>query len=221
MKQKDHNKGCFITLEGGEGVGKSSNIAFIDAYLKDKLVQNNRQLCLTREPGGTPLAEEIRQLIVQPRKERVHENTELLLMFAARSQHLAEFILPELERGNWVLSDRFTDASFAYQGGGRGLSFDTIELLEKLVQKDLRPDLTFLLDMPVELGLARAQARNELDRIEQEELDFFERVRQVYLQRAQADPERFAVIDASESLEKVQENIALVLEKFLKDKSVC
>jgi dTMP kinase len=208
--------GKFITLEGGEGVGKSSNIAFMRDYLNDKLLKQNIELCLTREPGGTPLAEQIRTLFIEPRDELVHEKTELLLVFAARAQHLAEFIHPNLKKGRWVLSDRFTDATFAYQGGGRGLSVEMITTLESLVQETLQPDLTILLDLPVEVGMARAKERGDFDRIENEQLSFFENVRSAYLERAKNNPERFRVINASQTLEQVQQDIAVVLDAFCK-----
>lgn len=212
MKNKTKtNPEKFITLEGGEGVGKSSNMLFIKQYLNDK----GFDVLLTREPGGTPLAEEIRELFIKERKEKVAENTELLLVFAARAQHIAEVIRPALSQGKWVLSDRFTDATYAYQGGGRGLRKDTIEHLEILVQEDLRPGLTILLDIPVDLGLKRAKVRNELDRIEQEKTDFFERVRASYLERARAEPERFYLIDASVDLISVQQQITMALDAFL------
>jgi dTMP kinase len=208
-------KGRFITLEGGEGVGKSSNLSFIQGYLKEKLNQQQLELVITREPGGTPLAEEIRALFVEPRDEAVDENTELLLVFAARAQHLSKLIVPTLESGNWVLSDRFTDATYAYQGGGRGLSMETIASLESIVQKDLRPDLTILLDLSVEQGMQRARDRSDFDRIEKEKISFFEEVRQAYLDRAKSEPERFAIVDASKPLEDVQNDIAIILDKFL------
>ncbi len=204
-------RGKFITIEGGEGVGKSSNIAFIQSWVKKNL---SRELVLTREPGGTPLAEEIRELFIVPRDELVDENTELLLVFAARAQHIARVIKPNLEQGCWVLSDRFTDATFAYQGGGRGLDTKVILQLERIVQKDLQPDLTILLDLPVEEGLNRASERGDFDRIEREKISFFEDVRNAYLRRAQEDPDRFVIIDASQALDKVQLDISNALEVF-------
>ncbi len=209
--------GRFITLEGGEGVGKSSNIAFVNSYLAEKLKQANIELVVTREPGGTPFAEEIRQLFIEPRDEQVHEKTELLLVFAARAQHLAELIEPSLSKGDWVLSDRFTDATYAYQGGGRGLSLDNIALLESLVQEQRQPDLTLLLDVPVAVGMSRASERGELDRIEKEKFSFFEDVRAAYLARAESAPNRFRVVDASQSLEDVQKDIAKILDAFLEE----
>lgn len=201
-------RGRFITIEGIEGVGKSSNLAFIRDWIESMGIE----VVVTREPGGTPLAEEIRELLLSPRNEVVDETSELLLVFAARAQHLNTRILPAIERGAWVLSDRFTDATYAYQGGGRGLNKALIEQLEELVQKSVRPDLTFLLDVPVEIGLARARSRSEPDRFEAEQSAFFERVRNAYLERAALQPERFAIIDASPSLSEVQKQIAVVLK---------
>ncbi|WP_151705335.1 dTMP kinase [Nitrincola alkalilacustris] len=201
-------RGRFITIEGIEGVGKSSNLAFIRDWIESMGIE----VVVTREPGGTPLAEEIRELLLSPRNEVVDETSELLLVFAARAQHLNTRILPAIERGAWVLSDRFTDATYAYQGGGRGLNKALIEQLEELVQKSVRPGLTFLLDVPVEIGLARARSRSEPDRFEAEQSAFFERVRNAYLERAALQPERFAIIDASPSLSEVQKQIAVVLK---------
>lgn len=203
--------GKFITIEGSEGVGKSTNIAFIQSYLEEKGVE----LLVTREPGGTPLAEEIRQLLLAKRDESMDESAELLLMFAARAQHLNTRILPALRSGKWVLCDRFTDSSYAYQGSGRGLSLDLIADLERLVQKNLQPDLTLYLDIDVKLGLARAGERAELDRFESEKIDFFERVRHGYLDRVKTAPNRYRVIDASQNLDIVQKNIAQVLSDYI------
>ena len=203
--------GRFITVEGTEGVGKSTNIDYLCNLLKKEGIE----VVLTREPGGTPLAEELRSLLLTPREENVSEDTELLLMFAARAQHIENVIRPALERGAWVISDRFTDATFAYQGGGRGVSMEHIETLERLVQHGLHPDLTFLLDLPVEIGLQRASARSAPDRFEQEKLNFFEKVRAAYLMRAENEPERFAVIDASRDLESVQEQILTAVKEYL------
>lgn len=201
----------FITIEGGEGVGKSTNMAFICEWLDN----HNISYIATREPGGTPLAEEIRALLVAPRAERVGEDTELLLMFAARAQHLSEVILPALRRGQWVLCDRFTDATYAYQGAGRGIDKGKIAQLENLVQGELRPDLTLLLDISVEQGLARARERGEPDRFEQEALVFFNAVRDCYLQRARQEPHRYRLIDASLPLIDVQNSVAMHLMTFL------
>lgn len=204
-------RGRFITLEGCEGVGKSTNLQFIESILK----QNQIDVVVTREPGGTPLAEEIRELILSKREEQVHPLSELLLIFAARAQHLKQFILPNLQSGKWVLCDRFTDATYAYQGQGRNLSFEVVSQLENLVQDDLRPDLTVLLDIDVEVGLQRASERGELDRFEIEPRDFFQTVREAYLTRAREDASRFAIIDAAPALADVQKNIQNILEQFI------
>ncbi len=204
-------KGCFITIEGTEGVGKSTNVEFIRRYLADKGIA----LRLTREPGGTPLAEEIRELLLKPRDEGVCDDAEILLVFAARAQHVDQVIKPSLEKGEWVLSDRFTDATFAYQGAGRGISWNRIQQLEQYVLGDLRPDLTILLDIPVEVGMARVMQRGEPDRFEREKLDFFDKVRQGYHHRLRAEPDRFALIDASQSLQDVQQQIAAALAEKL------
>ena len=203
--------GKFLTLEGTEGVGKSTNLAFV----RDWLESRNIEVVVTREPGGTPLAEEIRGLLLAKRDEPVDQTAELLLVFAARAQHLAQVIKPALARGAWVLSDRFTDATFAYQGGGRGLSKAVIRQLETLVQGDLRPDLTLILDIDVKLGLSRASQRGELDRFESETLDFFERVRAAYRERANANPAHYAIVDAGQTLEKVQQDIDQVLSRLI------
>jgi dTMP kinase len=204
-------RGKFLTIEGTEGVGKSTNLAFV----RDWLAARGLEVVVTREPGGTPLAEEVRGLLLTKRDERVDETAELLLVFAARAQHLAQVIKPALERGAWVLSDRFTDATFAYQGGGRGLSKSTIEQLEQLVQGDLRPDLTLILDIDVALGLNRARQRGELDRFESETIDFFERVRGAYRERAALAPSRYALVDAGQTLAEVQSEIDSVLTRLI------
>lgn len=204
-------RGKFITMEGTEGVGKSSNMAFVEQYLK----QAGIEVVVTREPGGTPLAEKIRDMLLDARQDAICDDTELLMMFAARAQHLNELILPALEKGQWVLCDRFTDASYAYQGGGRGIAMSRIAELEQWVQGDLRPDLTLLLDMPVSAGLERAGNRSEPDRFEQEKQAFFENVRNCYLERARTYSERFRVIDAQPALEDVQAQIASILEGYI------
>ncbi len=203
--------GRFITVEGSEGVGKSSNLDFIEALLREA----GKAVVRTREPGGTELGETLRGILLDARQKAICDDAELLLMFAARAQHLAEVIRPALAAGKWVLCDRFTDATYAYQGGGRGIPFARIAVLEQWVQGDLRPDLTLLLDMPVEAGLARAGARSEPDRFEQEQTAFFERVRRAYLERARQAPERFRIIDASPPLPDVQAQIRKALEPFL------
>lgn len=204
-------RGKFLTIEGTEGVGKSTNLAFVCDWLRAQGIE----VVVTREPGGTPLAEEIRHLLLSKRDEPVDETAELLLVFAARAQHLAQVIKPALARGAWVVSDRFTDATYAYQGGGRGLNKTTIEQLEQLVQDSLRPDLTLILDIDVELGLSRARQRGELDRFESETLAFFERVRAAYRQRAMAAPGRYALVDAAQHLTGVQADIEKVLSALL------
>ena len=200
----------FITIEGTEGVGKTTNIEFIQHWLSRRGVE----FISTREPGGTPLAEQVRELLLTPREEKVGDATELLLMFAGRAQHLDQVILPALNSGSSVLCDRFTDASYAYQGFGREMDCSLIAQLEQIVQGDLRPDLTFILDIPVEIGLKRASERSTPDRFEQEKIEFFDRVRHGYLKIAEDNPGRCAVIDASQSLEEVQASIEAVLENF-------
>jgi dTMP kinase len=192
--------GLFITLEGPEGAGKSTN----REYLAECLRARGIEVLLTREPGGTPLAERIRELLLAPADEAMCADTELLLMFAARAQHLDTVIRPALRQGVVVLCDRFTDATYAYQGGGRGVSFERIAILEEFVQGALRPDLTLVFDLPVEVGLSRAAARGRLDRFEQEGRAFFEAVRKTYLQRAAVSPSRYRVIDAGQPLVRVQ-----------------
>lgn len=201
----------FLTIEGTEGVGKSTNIAFIQAFF----AKRNIPLLITREPGGTPLAEELRALLLAKRDEPFEPTAELLTVFAARAQHIAQVIKPALAAGTWVLSDRFTDATYAYQGYGRGLDIDLIERLESMVQGELRPNLTLLLDIDVEQGLARAQARAELDRFESEHIAFFERVRKGYLARVEQNPQRYSVIDAGNALVQVQLDIAERLHQLL------
>jgi dTMP kinase len=199
----------FITLEGGEGVGKSTNLAFIEQYL----ISRGVDLVRTREPGGTPLGERIRGLLLESADMSSH--AELLLVFAARAQHVAEVIRPALAAGQWVLSDRFTDASYAYQGGGRELEVSIIGFLEQWVQQEIKPDLTLLLDAPVEIGMARARNRGAADRFEAENLRFFEKVRAAYLARAAEFPERIKRVDASGTLESVQAAIAGHLDHLL------
>lgn len=203
--------GLFITLEGPEGAGKSTNREYLAARLREQGVD----VVMTREPGGTPLAERIRELLLAPSEERMAVDTELLLMFAARAQHLAEVICPALARGAVVLCDRFTDATYAYQGGGRGLSVERIAILESFVQGELRPDLTLVFDLPVEIGLARAAARGRLDRFEQEGQAFFEAVRQAYLQRAGQQPQRYRLLDAAQPLSAVQQAIDALVPSIL------
>jgi len=193
--------GLFITLEGPEGAGKSTN----REYLAKRLREQGVEVLLTREPGGTPLAERVRELLLAPSTESMAADTELLLVFAARAQHLAQVIQPALASGCVVLCDRFTDATYAYQGGGRGVPEARIGMLEDFVQGTLRPDLTLVFDLPVEIGLARAAARGRLDRFEQEGHGFFEAVRHTYLRRAAAEPQRYRVLDAAQPLSAVQQ----------------
>jgi dTMP kinase len=203
-------RGLFITIEGMEGVGKTTNLS----YIADLLARAGIAHALTREPGGTPMAEEIRNLLLAPREESVHELTELLLMFAARAQHLNSFIRPRLDAGTWVVCDRFTDATYAYQGGGRQLDASRIAALEEFVQGAQRPDHVILLDAPADLGLARAGRRSDPDRFERETLDFFERVRAVYLQRARTDTRRYHIVDAARPLAEVQEQLATLFARI-------
>ena len=204
-------RGLFITVEGGEGVGKSTNMAFLETHLAERGVV----LEVTREPGGTRLGEDIRELLLAPRGEAVDPMSELLMIFAARAQHIRERIEPALAAGKWVLCDRFTDATYAYQSGGRGLDAGAVRTLEQLVQGTLRPDYTLLLDAPVETGMQRARGRGELDRFEQEQVDFFDRVRRTYLKLAEQSSGRFHVIDASQPLEAVQDHLLRVCRELL------
>jgi dTMP kinase len=204
-------KGLFITLEGGEGVGKTTNLMFIKQFLETKGIA----VVVTREPGGTVLAEKLRGLLLENQTELISEKTELLLMFAARAQHLKNVIEPALERGDWVLCDRVTDATYAYQGGGRGIDTNLIAWLEQFVQDELRPDLTLLFDAPMELGMQRAKKRGALDRFESEKLDFFNKVREAYLQRARQYSGRIKIVDATHSLENVQSDIQPLLETLI------
>lgn len=204
-------KGLFITLEGGEGAGKSTQLAYVQQCLE----KAGKRVLVTREPGGTELGEQIRGLLLDHRQTAMDSDTELLLMFAARAQHLAERIRPALAAGGWVLCDRFTDATYAYQGGGRGIDNQRIAVLEDWVQGELRPDLTLLLDLPVELGLSRAGQRGDLDRFEREQQAFFQRVRQAYRDRAAAEPQRYRVIDAAQDIAQVQAQIDAALAPWL------
>jgi len=204
------NRGLFITLEGGEGAGKSTSLVFVRNYLE----QADRRVVVTREPGGTPLGEEIRELLLHGR-DNMDADTELLLMFAARAEHLARVIRPALADGVWVVCDRFTDATYAYQGGGRGVPEARIRILEDWAQQGLRPDLTLLLDIPVEQGLGRAGQRSAPDRFEREKIDFFERVRNRYLAAAKNEPQRIRVIDAACDIPLVQAQLRSALEAIL------
>jgi len=206
-------KGKFITIEGGEGAGKSTNLIFIRQYLKAA----EKKVVLTREPGGTSVGEKIRDVLLDKKQIDISNDTELLMMFAARAQHIEHVILPALNAGDWVLCDRFTDATYAYQGGGRGIDNERIATLENWVQGTLRPDLTLLLDLPVEEGMKRANKRSEPDRFEQEKLEFFNRVRNAYLNMARTNTGRYRIVDASTSLENVQEQITQILDEFCVD----
>jgi dTMP kinase len=202
-------KGRFITLEGGEGVGKTTNLNFVAEFLQAQ----GKRVITTREPGGTALGENIRNLFLG--EGSMVAEAELLLVFAARAQHLNEVIEPALAEGAWIVCDRFTDASYAYQGGGRGLDHEFIRRLEVQVQKGCAPDLTLLLDAPVELGMARAKRRGPSDRLEAESLAFFQRVRSAYLARAEDFPWRVKIIDATRPLDEVQAALAEHLQRFL------
>ncbi|MGD9888317.1 MAG: dTMP kinase [Halothiobacillaceae bacterium] len=204
-------RGQFIVLEGGEGAGKSSNLQ----YLQQMLEARGLSVLRTREPGGTPLGEALRFILLDPVYAGMELKAELLLMFAMRAQHVAQVIRPALAAGTWVISDRFTSSSYAYQGGGRGLDNAAIAWLETFVQDDLRPDVTLLLDTPVDVGLARMRSRGEPeDRIEHEGRPFFERVRAHFLAQAAAAPERFIVLDAAHELEDVQAAMRTEVERF-------
>ena len=205
------SRGQFVTFEGTEGVGKSTQLAIA----RQALERAGKPVLVTREPGGTPMAEAIRELLLSRRDEAVHELTELLLMFAARAQHLHSRIVPALEKGTWVLCDRFTDATYAYQGGGRGLPSEQIAVLEQLVQGDLRPDHVVLLDAPVEVGMARARSRSAPDRFEQERTEFFQRIRDCYLERARQQPLRYHVVDAAQPLDAVSKQVSALMAGLL------
>ena len=201
-------RGRFVTVEGGEGVGKSTNIDFLCSLIRGRGID----VLATREPGGTPTAERIRELLLGHSDEPMPETAELLLFFAARALHVENVVRPALERGTWVVCDRFTDATRAYQGAGRGLDAGRIEQLAGWVHGDLAPDVTLLLDAPVELGRGRAERRGDADRMEREQAAFHARVREGYLAQAKREPERFRVIDASRPLERVQADIAAAMQ---------
>jgi len=206
-------RGRFITIEGGEGAGKSTAQSFI----AEKLEAKGASVVCTREPGGTPLAEAIRHTLLSVEGEPPVELAELLLVFAARAQHLAKVIEPALAQGKWVICDRFTDATFAYQGSARGLSDETISALERLVQGDRRPDAVVLMDLSPEVGMARARARGDLDRFEREDVAFYDRVRAGYLSRAQANPSHYHIVDAAQSLEAVQSDLSQLIGQWTED----
>lgn len=199
--------GKFITLEGIDGAGKSTHLSFI----AERLRAQGRQVVVTREPGGTPLGEMLRDLVLS---QKMHVETETLIMFASRREHIEKVIVPALEKGIWVLSDRFTDATFAYQGGGRGIAQTRLQILENWVQSGLQPDLTLLFDVPLEISRERLSHNMSLDRFEQEKQDFFARVRQAYLDRAAAHPQRMRVINGSRSIAEIQAELAPLLENL-------
>ncbi|MFO1428840.1 MAG: dTMP kinase [Candidatus Competibacteraceae bacterium] len=207
--------GKFITVEGIEGAGKTTQLAFI----RDCLETAGKPVLSTREPGGTALSEEIRALLLRQRQEGMSADAELLLLFAARAEHLHRVIRPALESGVWILCDRFTEASYAYQGGGRGVAWERITLLENWVQGDLRPDLTLLFDLPAEQGLARAGRRGLLDRFEREELEFFQRVRKAYLEQAACHPGRYRIVDAGRSVAAVWAEVEAIVQALLLETS--
>ena len=211
MNSSPSRRGRFITIEGTEGVGKTTNLQ----HLSELVRAGGFDVLTTREPGGTPLAEDVRALLLKVREETMDPMTELLLMFAARAQHIAAVIEPALAGGTWVICDRFTDASYAYQGGGRGMAAETIAAVEQLVQGDLRPDLTLYLDVPVGVAAARIAGRDH-DRFEREQGAFFASVRDAYLRRAMAN-ERIRVVDASAKLVQVQADITAIVDEFLQD----
>jgi dTMP kinase len=205
------SKGMFISLEGSEGVGKTTSLKFVQNYIESL----GHKVLLTREPGGTPMAEELRNILLSEREEKVETDTELLLMFAARCQHVNQIIKPALEQGTWVICDRFVDASYAYQGGGRNIGFSRIQQLEDWCLGGFKPDLTLLLDMSVEEGIARTKKRGKADRFEIEKMAFYEKIRAAYLQRAEQDPQRINVIDAAPDISQVQASLKTVLEQAL------
>ncbi|MFT7466242.1 MAG: dTMP kinase [Brevundimonas sp.] len=204
------SKGKFITIDGVEGAGKSTQIDLICSYLHRKGIEVVR----TREPGGTDLGEKIRSLLLDVDNKEMHSDTELLLMFSSRNELIQNKIIPALDKGHWVVSDRFTDASFAYQGGGRMLDLDRISKLESWVLGEFQPDLTLLLDVSVDIGMTRIEARAAKDRIELEERAFFERVRSVFIDRSKSYPERIKLIDASGSISEIHTKIKLFLDSL-------
>jgi len=208
-------RGKFITVEGSEGVGKSTNVDFLASAIKSR----GFEVICTREPGGTPIAERIRQILLEHGEEPLPDIAELLLFFASRSLHMSNKIRPALEAGKWVICDLFTDASRAYQGSGRGLDMQRINLLADWVQDDLQPDMTLLLDAPAEIGMQRAAQRGETDRLENEQISFYERVRAGYLALAKEHPARYRVVDAARPLQEVQTSIGEVLEQMFNNNS--
>ena len=207
----NQQRGKFITVEGLEGAGKSTNIKVVEEFLGE----NHIDFISSREPGGTLYGEQMRELLLAHFEEKLDADAELLLIFAARAQHLAQKIIPALERGKWVLCDRFTDATYAYQGAGRDLGVDRVAQLENFVQAELRPDLTLILDLPIEVGMQRVDERGERDRFESEQRHFFEKVRAEYLNRAEESPHRYAVIDTAQTREAVKHDIRARLSELL------
>lgn len=207
---KNHNRGIFITIEGIEGVGKSTALQFLSQYLTKK----NITCLITREPGGTPIAEDIRKILLSHYEESMLSDTELLLFFAGRIQHISQVIKPALQNGTWVISDRFTDASFAYQGGGRGVPFSRIAAIAEWALGDFIPDITLLLDTPVEVSLQRLQERMKKDRFEEEDVNFFNRIRAAYLKLAKQQPARFRIINADVSLAEVEQQMSQVIDSL-------
>ena len=212
--------GVFITIEGMEAAGKSTQIPYLSQYLQDSLAGAGKILHTTREPGGTLLGEQIRTILLKDQKPAITNDAELLLMFAARAQHLEQVIRPALERGDWVVSDRFTDTTYAYQGGGRRIPISRIEALENLIQRGLRPDLTIILDLPVEVSMKRACDRGGLDRIELETPAFFERVRKTYLERVEDHPERYCIINAEQDIPDITNDIKNALALLLAESNI-
>ncbi|NDI84320.1 dTMP kinase [Undibacterium crateris] len=205
-------RGKFISFEGIDGAGKSTHIRYVADYLQQRLQAHGHQVICSREPGGTPLGEQLRDILL---KQSMHLETEALLMFAVRREHIAEVIQPALERGDWIISDRFTDASFAYQGGGRHLSLEKLNQLEQWVHPDLQPDITLLFDVPLEVARARLDATRELDKFEQEKAQFFADTRNEYLRRAAQFPQRFRIIDSTRSIPEIQQELAVILDLLL------
>jgi len=212
---KPSKRGGFVTLEGIEGAGKSTQME----VLVRRLTNSGETVVVTREPGGTALGEKLRGVLLDPDIGHMAAETELLLIFAARAEHLAQIIRPHLEQGSWVLCDRFTDASFAYQGAGRGLGSERVEILETWLQGTLRPDLVIILDVPVEVGLQRAVARGKRDRIENEDVSFFERARSAYLERARLFPQRYRVIDGAQDLDNVTADLMRTWDAWFQDQA--
>lgn len=209
--------GKFISFEGIDGAGKSTHIDYVAERLQAALTEQNKQVICSREPGGTPLGETLRQILLQ---QKMHLETEALLMFAVRREHIAQVIEPALKRGDWVISDRFTDASFAYQGGGRHLSLEKLNVLEQWVHPHLQPDLTLLFDVPLEVARARLDATRDLDKFEQEKATFFADTRNEYLRRAAEFPQRFRIIDSTRSIDEIRVQIDMLIDALLSNGGV-